>query len=109
MEESASLDKEYHYPLILYPKNIFNHEQFQVYLNGEHIGQISTENKNNFTINTQRVKNVLCVADDYDKIGSKDYMFFKVIGEPGKGHFMLQGKNLFFIKPEKNGIEILRP
>jgi hypothetical protein len=56
-------------------------------------------------IKTQRVKNVLCAVDDYDRIGSKNYLFFKVIGEPGKGHFTLQGKNLFFIRPQKKLID----
>jgi hypothetical protein len=108
MEDSDSLDKEYQYKLILFRKNLFVSEKYQVYLNGEHIGEISEQEKN-IMIKTRRVKNVLCVMDDNAKIGAKSYLFFKVIGEPAKGHFALQDKNLFFVKPHKNGLEILQP
>jgi hypothetical protein len=111
MEESDSLDKEYQYKLVPYPEKSFVHGKYQVYLNGEHIGQISEKEKN-VMIKTRKVKNVLCVVDDNDKIGSKGYSFFKVIGEPAKGYFIMDIKNiknLYFIRPGKNGLEILRP
>jgi hypothetical protein len=107
-EESGLLEKEYSYPLKLNCRNMLKNYHYQVYLNGEHVGQISNVNKN-ITINTLRIKNVLCAVEDGDKAGSKAYCFFKAFGEPAKGYFILEETSLFFINPKKNGVELLRP
>ena len=110
------LTETYQYPLDFI--FAYQHGYYQVYLNGEDMGQmasktvsLTTFKQGTLSIQTRKVKNVLCAVNSGDS--SKTYLFFEVTGAPTQATgFVLRSDGLFACPcaaNSANGIKVLDP
>lgn len=105
--QSIDSQTQYQYDITLRPLNMFKLEQYQLHLNGEQLGKISSGNRK-CTISTSKVQNVLCAVNE--KNGAKAYIFFEAVQAPlKKDCFMLSAGNWVYIGGKKGGLNILQP
>ena len=106
--DTTTLSAERKIEIKLYPENLFKSEFYKLYLNGERVGMIDSEDKK-FTLRTQRVRNVLCAVSENE---IKTYFFFEVESinaETNNEIRITEGGHIDCPYFEKMGIRILQP